>query len=183
MTTTMTDQPLRFEIAPLPGESTRSCVALIGRVSKSRGAWFLFGLYAGVGLLSYLLPPSRLASSLVGFVAVFASIYGLQAVGRANIRAIQSTDPHSLETYVVEVGPHDVFTGCAHVNARYPWKEFSKVFENDEFYLFLRSTGGGAAIPKRILDGEAEQQLRNRISEWSPDRGAGLARERGAGAT
>jgi len=167
----------------MPGESARSCVALVGRaVSKTRGTLFFFGVCGGVVILSLLLPPSRASTFLVGFAAVYVSIFGLQAVGRANIREIQGKDPHTQETYVVEIGPLDVYTGCAHVSARYPWKEFSKVFENNEFYLFLRSNGGGAAIPKRVLDAAAEQELRNRICEWSPDGGAGLAREREPGA-
>ncbi len=179
----MTNQPMRFEITPAPGESARSCVALVsGVVPKWRGTLFVLSLCGGVGLLAWLLPPSHLTTFLVGFAAVYASVYGIQAVGRANIRDIQDRDPHSGETHVVELGPQDVFIGCSHVNARYPWREFKKVSENNEFYLFFRGNGGGAAIPKRILDAAAEQELRLRICEWAPDRGAGLAREVGAGA-
>jgi hypothetical protein len=170
-------QPLRFEITPQPGENARSCAALVvSAVPKSRGTWFFVALCLGVALASFILPASRASTFLVGLAAVYAAVYGLQAVGRANLRQLQDQDPHSQETQFVEIGPDEIHTGCAHVSARYPWREFAKVFENTEFYLFMRATGGGAAVPKRILDAAKDEELRARIRDWSPDRGAGLAR-------
>jgi hypothetical protein len=48
--------------------------------------------------------------------------------------------------------------------------------ENNEFYLFVRPSGGGAALPKRLLDSVTDVSLRECIAQWSPDGGAGLAR-------
>ena len=175
------DQPLRFEIAPAPGESARGCGALLVSAiakARARGTFLFVGLCALVGLLAAVVPPSRASSFLVGLIAVYASIYGVRALGRRNLRALQETDPHALETYFVEIGPLDVYAGCAHVNARYAWEEFTKVTESTEFYLFVRKNGGGVALPKRILDASKEQELRDRIREWAPDRGSGLPRER-----
>jgi hypothetical protein len=177
----MTNDTLRFEIAPVPGESARACTALIASaVSKmrSRATWLLIGVGAAIGVLSILLPPSHAVSFLVGLVGVYGSVFGMQALARANARMLRASDPHDLETYSVEVGPQDIFTGCAHVSARYPWQEFTTVTESTEFYLFVRSGGAGVAIPKRILDPSREQALRACIQEWAPDRGAGLPRER-----
>jgi hypothetical protein len=49
--------------------------------------------------------------------------------------------------------------------------------ENGEFYLFARPSGSGSAIPKRLLDPVTEAALRERINEWAPDHGSGLARD------
>ena len=176
---TVTTSPLRFDISPVPGEGARVCSALVGSaVPKGRGTLFFFSLCFAVALLAFLLPPSTASAFLIGMIGVYGSFFGLQALGRANLRTLQEKDPHALETYSVEIGPHDVYTGCAHVNARYPWHEFLTVTENSEFYLFVRRNGGGAALPKRILDHSQDQLLRNRIREWAPDRGANLAKER-----
>ena len=42
--------------------------------------------------------------------------------------------------------------------------------------MLVRPNGTGAAIPKRLLDDDADTQLRERLREWSPDQGANLAR-------
>ena len=37
----------------------------------------------------------------------------------------------------------------AHVDARYSWSDFTKLTETPQFYLLVRPSGNGAAIPKR----------------------------------
>jgi hypothetical protein len=142
---------------------------------KARGNLVFAGIFLGVIALSFVLPPSSVSAFIVGFVTLYATIFGLQMAGRANIRELQAKDPHALETFFVEINEAEVRTGCAHIAASYPWSEFARVTEDNEFYLFVRTAGGGAALPKRILDGPAEQSLRACISAWAPDRGAGLA--------
>src|SRR5262245_54447119 len=96
----MSNDSLRFDIDPVQGESARGCASLIGKaVKQSRGTVLFVALCAGVVALSFILPGSRASTALVGLVAVNASLYGLQAIGRANIRDLQSADPHSLERW------------------------------------------------------------------------------------
>src|SRR5690349_3114506 len=120
----MTSQPVRYEIVPLPGENARGCRALVCSAmsrARSRNTWLFSGLCAGIGGLSMLLPPSRATSFVIGVISIYGSIFGLQAIGRANMRKLQDSDPHSLEPHSVEIGPQDIYTGCAHISARYPW--------------------------------------------------------------
>ena len=173
------DTTLRFQIDPQPGESARACTAIArSSISMTRGNLLVLGLCAAVGLASYFFTPAtRLTTFLIGLGAVLATIYGLQAEGRSRLRRLQAADPHSVETHFVEISEAGLRTWCAHVDARYAWTDFTKVVENNEFYMFVRPNGGGAAIPKRLLDDPGEAHLRERINEWSPDRGANLARE------
>ena len=175
------NQALRFQIDPQPGESTRACSAIARSIlPTNRGNMLLFGLYAAVGLASYYLTPTtRLTTFVIAMFGVLGTVYGLQAVGRANLRRLQTADSHSAETHFVEVSAGGVHTWCAHVDARYPWTDFAKAVENNEFYMLVRPNGSGAAIPKRLLNDAADAELRHRLSEWSPDRGANLARELG----
>lgn len=180
MSTLISDsRPLRFQIDPQPGESLRGCSAIAqSAMSRARTNVIVFGLYAGVALAAYFLTPTTtLTTFAIGLVAVAGTIIALQAEGRSQIRRLQENDPHSLETYFVELGPEGIHTWCSHVDARYPWQEFTKTTENKEFYLFVRPSGTGAAIPKRLLDNASEAALRAQIRQWSPDRGAALARD------
>jgi hypothetical protein len=172
-------QTLRFQIDPQPGESARACSAIARTIIPAgRGNLLLFGLYGAVGVAAYVLTPAtRLTTFLIGLGGVMGSVYGLQAVGRANLRRLQLTDPHSTETHFVEVSADGVHTWCSHVDARYPWADFAKVTENNEFYMLARPNGTGAAIPKRLLDDAADAQLRDCLRGWSPDRGANLAKD------
>jgi hypothetical protein len=134
-------------------------------------------MYVAVGVAAYYLTPATgWATFLIGLVAVAATALLLQAEGRSRVRRLQSDDPHARETHFIELNPNGFRAWCSHVDARYPWKDFAKVTENGEFYLFLRA-GNGSAIPKRILDESTEAELRHRIRAWAPDGGAGLARE------
>ena len=119
----------------------------------------------------------RASTTLIGLGAIVATGVGLQAEGRSRLRRLQERDPHAQEVHHVELGPAGVRTWCAHVHARYTWADFAKVTENGEFYLFVRPNGSGVAIPKRLLDGPRDEELRSKIREWATDRGAALARE------
>lgn len=172
------DQALRFQIDPQPGESARACSAIArSALPTARGNLLLLGLYATVGLASYYLTPAtRLTTFVIGMFGVLATLYGLQAVGKANLRGLQLADSHSSETHFVEISADGVHTWCSHVDARYPWGDFAKAIENNEFYMLVRPNGSGSAIPKRLLDDTADGQLRDRLCEWAPDRGANLAK-------
>ena len=172
------DQALRFQIDPQPGESARACAAIARTVvSQSRGNLLLLGLYAAVALASYVFTPAtRLTTFIIGIAAILATVSGLQALGRSNARRLRGADAHATETHFVEISAAGVRTWCSHIDARYPWVDFAKAAENSEFYLLVRPNGAGAAIPKRLLNEAGEAQLRERLREWSPDRGANLAR-------
>jgi hypothetical protein len=173
------DQSLRLQIDPQPGESTRACSAIARAViSTDGGNLLLFGVYAAIGIAAYFLTPAtRLATFVIGLGGVLGTVYGLQAVGRANLRRLQLSDPHSTETHFVEVSAGGVHTWCSHIDARYAWADFTKVTENNEFYMLARPNGTGAAIPKRLLDDATDAQLRDWLRSWSPDQGANLAKE------
>ena len=176
-TTTHSGQALRYEINPLPGETQRACTAIaqVG-LPRSRGTAIVLALYAGVILAAYFLTPtSRPMTVMIGIVAVLGTAMALQWDTRWRLRRLQADDPHSLETHFVEVGPEGLRTWCAHVDARYTWSDFSKVVDTAEFFLFVRASGSGAAIPKRLLDPARESDLRSRIREWAPDKGAFLS--------
>ena len=170
---------MRFEIDPQPDETQRACAAIAkAMLPASQGGATIFAVYAGVIAAAYFLAPeSRAVTAFVGIAAVFATIVGLQAEGRRRVRRLQRNDPHSSETHFVEIGPDGVRTWCSHVDARYPWADFAKVTEDREFFVLARASGQGAAIPKRLVDDSQDAELRARLREWSPDRGASLARE------
>jgi len=170
---------LRFEIDPRPDESQRACTAIAQAVlPPSRGNALMIGLYAAVGLAAYLLTPStRPITFLIGLAAVTATAYALQAESRRRLRALRTEDPHALETHYLEFTADGIHTWCAHIDARYPWRDFAKVSENSEFYLFSRPSGTGAAVPKRLLNDDSDAALRTCIRERAPDRGTALARE------
>ena len=170
---------LRIQINPLPEESQRGCVALArAALPPERSTWILIALYAGVVAAVLLLtPPPHTVAILVGVAAVLATALALQAYGARRLRHLSASDPHALETYFVELNQEGVRTWCDHVDARYPWTDFSKVTENKEFYLFVRPSATGAIIPKRVLDPALEAALRACIRDWAPDGGAELARD------
>jgi len=172
-------QPLRFQIDPNPDETARACSAIAqAAMPPSRGGLLMLALYAAVGVLAYFLTPSsRLVTFAIGVAAVQATAYSLQAEGRRRLRRLRVADPHASESHFVELGPDGVHTWCAHIDMRYPWSDFTKATEDREFYLFVRPSGTGSAVPKRLLDDSADKVLRSRIREWSPDLGADLAME------
>jgi hypothetical protein len=170
---------IRFRIKPFMGEGVRGCTA-VARAALGTGHAnaILLAIVAAVAALAYLVTPATVArTTIIAVWAVIGTLYALQMDSRARLRRAQSRDPHALEEYSVEIGPDVVRTWCAHIDARYRWQEFTQVSENAEFYLFVRPSGSGIALPKRVLDDAGDDLLRARIREWSPDRGAGLARE------
>lgn len=168
----------RFEVDPLPDESVRGCLAIAeGAMPPSRANLVVFALYAFVGLSAFLFARTTfLATFFIGMVAVAATAISLPAEGRRRLRALQNRDPHALETHVLELSASGVRSSCAHVDARHAWSDFARTKENTEFYLFVRPSGTGVALPKRLLDAATEASLRECIAEWSPDGGTGLTR-------
>ena len=143
----------------------------------SRFVSVMFALYTAVGLAAFALArPTFPATFLLGIVAVGATAVSLQAEGRRRLRALRRNDAHELEPHVLELSPDGIRSSCSHIDARYGWPDFARTIENNEFYLFVRPSGAGAALPKRLLDPVTEASLRECIIEWSPDGGAGLAR-------
>jgi GNAT superfamily N-acetyltransferase len=101
----------------------------------------------------------------------------LQTEGRRRVRHLRENDPHASETHFVELDPLGIHTWCSHADAKYQWRDFSKACEPTEFFLFVRPSGAGAAVPKRLLQDGQDVELRNRIREWAPELGADLAQE------
>ena len=172
---------VRFQIDPNPEESQRACMAIARAVlPPDRSQLALWAIVAGVTGAAYVVTPDTWdATTAIGAAAVFTTTSTLQLLGRARLRRLRGADPHARETHYIELSPDGVRTWCSHVDARYPWAEFVTVTEDTEFYLFARGSGVGTVIPKRLLTDVEDAALRGRIREWSPDRGAALARELG----
>ena len=170
---------MRFQIDPNPEETRRAWIAIAqAGLPPRRATLIVLGLYAVVGIAAYLLTPATGTTTFViGVVAVLATAMALQGEARRRVRHLGANDPHATEPHFIEFSPEGVHTWCAHVDARYSWPEFAGVKEDDEFYLFVRLSGSGSALPKRLLDQGQQAELRARIREWSPDRGAQLTRE------
>ena len=169
---------MRFQIDPRPGEALRGCGALAREVMpESRFSVIMIAVYFGTIAAAYYLAYATWATTVgISIAAIMATIAGVQLEGRRRLRALRGKDPHETETHFVELSAEGIHTWCGHVDARYPWREFVKATENGEFYLFVRASGSGAAIPKRILSDAENDELRTRIRDWAPDRGASLAR-------
>jgi hypothetical protein len=167
---------LKFEIDPQPGESLRACEAIAKRVLPPSGQpELLFGLYVIAMLSGFVLVPSaRFTAGLIALLAVVATAVVLPLSGRRRLARLQANDPHATERHFVELSAAGVHTWCSHVNSRYGWADFREAAEDKEFYLLVRPSGAGVAIPKRVLDEARAEELRARLREWSPDRGANL---------
>jgi len=143
----------------------------------SRGNLVMLALYGAVGIAAFLVARSTFpATFVIGLGAVAATALSLQAEGRRRLRALRGNDPHELEAHVLELSSDGIRSSCAHIEARYAWSDFVRAIENKEFYLFVRPSGAGAALPKRLLDQVTEASLRDCIARWLPDGGSGLAR-------
>ena len=172
-----TQKPIRFQIEPTPGETQRACSAIVRAcLPPSRRSHIMIALYVVIGAAAGLLTPSRLMTFIIGVGAVLATESALRAESRSRVRRLQASDPHALETHYVELGPEGVHAWCGHIDARYPWQDYYRVLEDREFYLLVRPSGSGTAIPKRLLDAPRDAELRERIREWAPEQAAGLAR-------
>jgi hypothetical protein len=160
---------MQFQIDPQPGESQRACSAILkSTLPPSRGDLLLIGLFALVFAAAWYFARATLdATVLIGVAAIMATTYAMRYEGRRRVRGLQTADPHSLETHYIELSPEGLRAWCSHIEARYPWRDFSKVIDNNEFYLFIRPNGSGSAIPKRLLDVTLDAALRARIREWA----------------
>lgn len=180
MTTVVRDgDSLRFQIDPAPNETQRACQAIVqAALPPSRGNAIVLGLYALGGVAAWIFTPATFVrSAVIAIGAVAFTTMALQAEGRRRVRQLRTGDPHAQETHFVELDATGVRTWCAHIDARYPWRDFTKVAENKEFYMLVRPSGNGVAIPKRLLDEATARELRDRLREWAPDHGAALGRE------
>jgi hypothetical protein len=167
---------MRFEIDPTPEENRRACAAILqASLPPSRANLIVIALYAAVGVAAYSLTPATWVTTFaIGILGIAACTLALQAEARSRVRRLQVNDPHASEHHFLELTPSGVRAWCEHVDARYPWQDFTKVTENKEFYLLVRPSGTGSALPKRLLDQGRDAELRALLREWSPDRGAAL---------
>ena len=133
---------MRFEIDPNPDETTRACGAIaIAAMPPSRATLILIGLYGAVVGAAYVLTPATIAlTSLIGLAAVATTALLLQVDAKSRIRRLRVDDLHAREPHFVELTPDGIHTWCTHVDARFPWADFMKVIENNEFYLFVRAS-------------------------------------------
>lgn len=167
---------MRFQVDPRPDETQRACRAIVqASLPRSHGDVVLVVVIAAVVIAAFVLTPTTVnKTAAIAVGGVFLTVVGLQLAGRARLRHLRTNDPHALETHFIELGPDGVHTWCAHIDARYPWQDFTKVTENDEFVLFVRGSGNGSAIPKRLLDESTNRELRRSIGEWLGDRANAL---------
>ena len=170
---------LRFQIDPTPREAERACQAIVQvALPPSRANAIILGLYAvGVTAAWVFTPATRVLTSVIAVGAVAFTAMALHAEGRRRVRHLRTDDPHARETHYIELDAVGVRTWCAHIDARYPWAEFPTVAENKEFYMLVRPSGNGVAIPKRLLDEAMARELRACLREWAPDGGIALGRE------
>ena len=161
---------MRLEVNPLEGESQRGCSALLeASLPTSWSAVYFLAMYVAIAITAYFVAPSAVfATVLISIAAVFATIYILRWDWRFRTRRLQGKDPHLLETHYIELNPDGIRSWCAHVDARYPWAEYVKTVDTPEFLLLLQAGGGGNAIPKRLLNTQAEAELHQRLAEWAP---------------
>jgi hypothetical protein len=169
---------MHITVVPTADEVRRSRAVIAKRVlTRNYSDAIVIGIYIASAAIAYLIAPSTwLITSGLAIMAVVVAIWSLQAEAKRRARRLYAEDPHALEEYQLSVDANGVRAWCAHVDTRYTWDGFTRVRETSEFYLFLRPLGG-VAIPKRAVDAEAEEELRQLIRRWSPDRGESLARE------
>lgn len=169
---------MRFEIDPLPNESRRGSAAIVkATLPPSRADVLLLAFIGAIWAGAHVLAPEvEGVVVLTALIAVIGSVTIVLVYAKRRIRALKSSDPHADEHYFIELGPDGLHSGCQHVDARYPWKDFQKITENGEFYLLCRGNGSGAAVPKRLLSAQADSALRSALQEWGGAR-CQLARE------
>jgi hypothetical protein len=169
---------MRFRVQPTVDETQQACAAIASAsFPPSRVGMIIYVTFAVIGLAAFLLIRSIGAIAitiLLTSAGVLAVTLAIQTEARWLSRRAQESDPHAEEPYEIEVAPEGIRTWCAHVDARYTWDGITRVIETPEFYLFLRGSMGGPFIPKRLLDAASNEELRNGIREWSPDRGSHL---------
>jgi len=158
---------MRFEILPIHGESFRGCQALVREsLPPDRSGVISFGVCFAVVIAAYLLTPSTAGvTTLIATGAIIAFMFGSQAHAKGRVAQLRAADKHSLETHFVELDETGARTWCNHVDARFPWCDFTRATENAEFFLLIRPGGGGIAIPKRVV-GTGAAELRERLAAW-----------------
>jgi hypothetical protein len=125
-----------------------------------------FGVCFAVAIAAYLLSPSTAAvTTLIAAGGILAFIAVSQMYAKARFAQLRAADKHSLETHFIELDDAGARTWCNHVDARFPWSDFTRVTENAEFFLLIRAGGSGIAIPKRVV-GTGAAELRERLSAW-----------------
>lgn len=161
---------MRFRVDPNPEETQRACQAIVtASLPPSRTNAIMIGLYVAVVAAAVTLPVSRPVTIIIGVGAVLATVKLLHLDARARTRGLQAADPHAAEPHFIELGAGGLRTWCAHVDTRYTWDGTTGVRETSEFFLFLRGSGGGVAVPKRLLADGQEAELRARVREWLPE--------------
>jgi hypothetical protein len=170
---------MRLRSTPTRDETLRVCAAFASvSLPPSRAGILTLAVLAVVFVAALLLArPTWLVTFFLSLLSVQAMLYVLKVDSRRQWRLALAGDPHADEPYEIEAGPEGIRVWCAHVDTRYTWDGITRVIETPEFYLFLRGAGGGAWIPKRLLDAAGSEELRRLIRERSPDRGASLAAE------
>lgn len=161
---------MRFEIDSNPAEAQRACAAIARAVfPPTRFAISLVVLYACVWAASfYFTPATRTATAFIAIAAVMAAVFLLQFDLQSRGRSAQARDPHAHETHYVELTADGVHTWCAHVDARFPWTDFSRVMDTSEFLLFARPSGVGVAVPKRLTNADELEILLSEVQTWAP---------------
>jgi hypothetical protein len=117
-------------------------------------------------IAAYLLTPSTAGvTTLIAAGAIIALIFASQAHAKGRVAQLRAADKHSLETHFIELDETGARTWCNHVDARFPWRDFTRATENAEFFLLIRPGGSGIAISKRVV-GTGAAELRERLSAW-----------------
>lgn len=175
-----------IRIDPKPDESLRACQAMATAVAadlpRSRAGWIIIAAYVLVSGAAYLVGVRDWP--LVGALAfggLFGALMALQWEARWRARRLVTLDPHNLEPHHVEVTDAGVRAWCEHVDMRLTWDGITRVAETSDFYVFVRGSGGGPTVPKRVLSDAEDAAIRDLICRWAPDGGAFLARASTAG--
>jgi hypothetical protein len=161
---------VRFEIDSNPAEAQRACAAIARAMfPPTRFVISLLVLYACVWAASmYFTPATRTATAIIAIASIVAAVLLLQFDLQSRGRSAQARDPHAHETHYVELSADGVRTWCAHVDARLPWADFSRVLDTPEFLLFARPSGVGVAVPKRLIKAEEIETLLAQTQTWAP---------------
>ena len=129
----------------------------------ARGSAFLF-VFA-MALLAAVLATSETLFVFLAVLGAAIALLALQMHSHLRLKRAYSADQHADEPYNIEVSEVGIRTWCAHVDVLYPWDGLDRVVRTPEFYLFLRGPGGGAVIPRRVLDPPSERELHGYIRE------------------
>jgi hypothetical protein len=148
---------------------------VVASMPPDRRSLIMIGLYALVVVAAYVLTRATMPATIViGVGAIMATEAALRRYVVARTRQLQAADIHATEDHFIELTPEGLRAWCKHVDSRYEWADIPKVTETAEFYLFLRGSGNGFALPKRLLTEADNSAVRSRIRELASDHGAFL---------